>query len=188
MTCPPTYVQPWIEFMSATPSPTDVAVGQVYPVPCATTTIKWRDITHIVPLVGVPHEDRAIVGFHPWHVHIDVRFLSIDEWMALQLISSIIPLSRGDNDDPTIWVDSTLGIVPLPACRQAAPEWPAHEAPFQEAMEAAHQHCQPVQNRCPHRGIDLRCGRRVADGGRQCPGHGLWWAADGSLVRRAGTV
>lgn len=181
----PPHLTRWVEFM-ANPSPVDVVAGRVYAVPCAITPIPWRGITTRVALIGTPHEDRDLVGFHPWHVHVDVRFLPVEDWQALQLISAIIPLSGRDDDRPTAWASSKLQVLQLPAVRSAAPEWPADEAPFQAELEAAHQGCQSRQNRCPHRGIDLRCGRRVADGGRQCPGHGLWWAADGSLVQRAG--
>jgi hypothetical protein len=52
-----------------------------------------------------------------------------------------------------------------------------------EALEIYYQSCRVGRDgRCPHQGLPIAAGRLLADGSRLCPGHGLRWAADGSLI------
>jgi hypothetical protein len=67
-------------------------------------------------------------------------------------------------------------------CRRAEPQ----QFPYAEwggALEKAYSDCKLIDGRCPHRGIDIACGRQLKPGVRQCPGHGLAWNDDGTLHR-----
>jgi hypothetical protein len=176
----------WAEFMAANPSPADVVVGQHYWVPCAKPSIRWRNMIHYIPLLGMPHEDREFVGFHPWHVHIDTRFITIPPGEEREFLDALVPLTMSTTELASIWSHAQLAPRFLKARRTAAPEWPSDYAEFQQILEDKHAHCRVINGVCPHKAIALNTGRDVGNGVRQCPGHGLWWAADGSMVRHAG--
>jgi hypothetical protein len=189
----------WIaDFMAANPSPEDTEEGKFYMVPC----IEWRDwdikkrfgADGIVPLIGTVHEDRDIIGFKPWHIHVDTRFL-------------LLTLKNRYNSDPALalgapvcltgdmWGQEVFWNKPIPLlhnakllmrrkkCVRSQPAaWPSWK--FTDPLEDAYaNHC-AANGTCPHRGLPLSGGREMGNGVRQCSGHGLCWGADGRMVRR----
>lgn len=126
-------------------------------------------MTHLVPTAGgcavLPpaHFDRENpkAGFH---LHIDRRYEPV----------------------PTGWAFVNLQQEPIIQWAFRAPIV-SNPDPYRiqeiEALEIKHQSCRVgADGRCPHQGLPVAAGRLLADGSRLCPGHGLRWAIDGSLV------
>ncbi len=148
------------------PSPGAVQEGHRYPVPCIEFStpqepsrplsrngwpIRW------LPILGPVHSDE---GVGQPHVHLDTRFLDVDDPMA---ITMVIPI---DPAQPEWRISTRL----LTAVRPEPPRWP--KAPIGTLVGQSHEG--PVSDGlCPHRGIALACGARLPDGSIQCPGHGL---------------
>jgi hypothetical protein len=193
-TMPPA-LRRFAEFLAANPSPTDVVAGKFYMVPCAThpdgTT--WRFRTKRVPLLGTVHEDRDIVGFKPWHIHVDTRFLSFpkvniltDPYSDMRVLGT--PLSFSDfwfdEEKITRWGNANLSMRLMKARRAEPPEWLKGIARWMPALESSYADASAACGVCPHRQIPLSAGRDMGNGVRQCPGHGLCWDREGRMVRR----
>lgn len=193
----PPALRRFAEFLSANPSPTDVVAGRFYWVPCATHPMwLWPDrrarIKH-VPLVGTVHEDRDIIGFNPWHIHVDTRFIPICEHEhpdSQELADNTalgLPLSltmHWDPDQTLHWANAVLSLRRLKARRSEPPGWSSRLARWIPALEDAYADASAACGVCPHRQIPLSAGRDMGNGVRQCPGHGLCWDREGRLVRR----
>jgi hypothetical protein len=199
----PPALRRFAEFLAANPSPAEVVMGQLYWVPCATLEGKrWRHEYGIrqkhIPLLGTVHQDKDI-GFHPWHIHVDTRFLTITPSLhpvtrirddqrilgAPLCLGESIPCD-GDTDYliPSSWINSVLSLRKLIARRTPA-EWP--ERRFQRKLENAYADTSAACGICPHRQIPLSAGRDIGHGVRQCPGHGLCWDREGCMVREGVT-
>jgi len=197
-TMPPA-LRRFVEFLAANPSPVDVVAGRFYWVPCATHPRgrKWPDTTGIsgiahVPLIGTVHEDREIIRFHSWHIHVDARFITIPEHRYLdgQEAADTTALGRPlsltspwDSDEPLHWAEVMLSLRRLRARRSEPPEWSDRLARWIPALEDAYADASAACGVCPHRQIPLSAGRDMGDGVRQCPGHGLCWDREGRLRR-----
>ena len=198
-TMPPA-LRRFAEFLAANPSPADVVAGRFYWVPCAThpRSHRWPDITGTdskithIPLVGTVHEDRDIIGFHPWHIHVDTRFITIPRHPYDQESADTDALGRPlsltsywDSDEPLHWAEVTLSLRRMKARRSEPPEWSSRIARWIPALEDAYSDASAACGVCPHRQIPLAAGRDMGNGVRQCPGHGLCWDREGRLVRRS---
>ena len=189
MTTPlPSHMDRFIEFMAANPSPIDCVVGKFYQVPCIShEKLKgcrkaWKEW---IPLIGPPHQDKEIIGFEPWHMHVDSRFQTLSDlamYLALAQVinlTSMYELHVGHAED--IRETARLEMRRMKCRRSDPPMFP--DVPFRKPLESAYAGCRVVNGLCPHRGIAIACGRRMDDAGaRQCPGHGLAWNADGTMA------
>jgi hypothetical protein len=204
----PPALRRFAEFLAANPSPAEVVEGQFYMVPCATLDgVQWRynvKCRHI-PLLGTVHEDQAVIGFHPWHVHVDTRFLTITNDSHFltkdgitryrddqRLLGSPLCLQEpnylaGFNEHfrdtliPSRWADADLSLRRLKAKRSEPAQWP--ERRFQRELEDAYADASAACGICPHKQIPLSAGRDMGNGVRQCAGHGLCWDREGRMVR-----
>lgn len=173
--------------------PAQVEVGKMYRVPCLTSprfrrrSLNW---TGTVPLLGTVHEDSDLVGFKPWHVHVDWRFVKPtrdkrlvngekhdgNQYNLANVLSlSFGPLLYPDTDkDCTFWNDVTCEIK-LKLCRFTTPyPWiTADDVPFRARLQQHFQHCDATGGLCPHRGLPLSYARNMGNGRLQCPLHGL---------------
>ncbi|MEY3462448.1 MAG: hypothetical protein RLZZ468_226 [Cyanobacteriota bacterium] len=190
------------EFLAANPSPTDVVAGRFYWVPCATHPDgkRWPDFRHEgggviahVPLIGTVHEDRDIVGFTPWHIHVDTRFITIPSHQypgdqesadATALARPLSLTAYWDPDKTLHWAAAVLSLRRIRARRSEPPEWSSRLVRWIPALEDAYADASAACGVCPHRQIPLSAGRDMGNGVRQCPGHGLCWDGEGRLVRR----
>lgn len=198
----PPALRRFAELLAANPSPTDVVAGRFYWVPCATHPDgkKWTGLrektscSDHVPLVGTVHEDRDIIGFKAWHIHVDTRFLSIPRkknpiaQQECNIRALATPLSLTDNlwgdpDRTADWANAVLSLRRLKARRVEPPEWWLRPN-WAQVLEDAYADASAACGVCPHRQIPLSAGRDMGDGVRQCPGHGLCWDREGRLVRR----
>ena len=196
----PPALRRFAEFLAAHPSPTDVVAGRFYWVPCATHPHgkKWRNKWLHIPLLGTVHEDRDIINFKPWHIHIDTRFLTIPqaeddtEQQRINLQALATPLSLTDEafgraDHVAFWGhswdNSFLSLRRLKARRAESLEWDVKPFWLWD-LEEAYRDASAACGVCPHRQIPLSAGRGKGKGVRQCPGHGLCWDREGRLVRR----
>jgi hypothetical protein len=195
----PTNLQRFADFMATHPSPEGCVAGRFYRVPCVSHPIlknsrfNWGTW---IPLIGTLHQDIEHIGFDPWHIHVDTRFLTIkilldkyhSESSALGRVLNLSGHSahQGFYDKKYLDIASNavLELRRLQCRRPVPPVFP--EAKWASALEKAHAGCRIVDGLCPHRGIPLACGRHVAPGVRQCPGHGLAWDDDGRQVRMVG--
>jgi hypothetical protein len=188
----PANLQRFADFMAAHSSPEDCVAGRRYMVPCIShpklkgERSTWRDW---IPLIGPLHEDQEHVGFKPWHIHVDTRFLTFpfeDFYEESRALASPVCLSGRDDQHLygyflDIASNATLELRRM-QCRRPVP--PAFlETKWASALQAAHANCRIVDGLCPHRRIPIACGRHLAPGVRQCPGHGLAWDDDGRQVR-----
>jgi hypothetical protein len=167
--------------------------GRFYRVPCIShPKLKggrpsWKDW---IPLIGPLHEDQEHVGFSPWHIHVDTRFLTLppegfyEESRALGGPVCLSGHSAWNGCWDGLFLDiasnALLELRRLQCRRPVPPVFP--EASWAGALQKAHAGCRIVDGLCPHRGIQIACGRHLAPGVRQCPGHGLAWDEDGRQV------
>jgi hypothetical protein len=182
----PPALQRFADFLAANPSPTEVMAGKYYKVPCAITPPgrTWVGLKRL-PLLGTVHEDRDVIGFQAWHIHIDSRFLPDSFGEGHGLLTRPLSLTIMNNVlDPL--VDAALGVLRFRAFRAEPPEWP--QASWTRVLEDLHADASAACGVCPHRRIPLTAGRDMGDGVRQCPGHGLCWDREGRLVRQEVTA
>jgi hypothetical protein len=188
----PANMQRFADFMAANPSPVNCVIGRYYNLPCINLGSKashhsfWGEW---VPLIGPPHQDKEIVNFPYWHIHTDTRFLTLDDSYRSSYASGA-PVCFGG---PSPYLDkvyedlinnSTLQVKRL-QCRRAKPlAFPF--APWRKELQNAYADSHAVDGICPHRGIAIACGHRLAPGLRQCPGHGLVWSEDGYQCQLVG--
>lgn len=114
---------------------------------------------------------------------------------------AVIPPAHIDKEDPDIGLHLHIdrrfhhvdggAVLRVSPCTEPTMDWMeqihSNPHPFRhaeiEALEIWHQSCRIGRDgRCPHQGLPVAAGRLLADGSRLCPGHGLRWAADGSLI------
>lgn len=180
-------------FMAANPSPVNCEAGKFYNVPClshhyTTRASKYKGWGKWTPLIGPVHEDKEIASFPIWHIHVDTRFLAfrgIYKEIPGRLLGAPVCFDDSRRSDFfNIRQDAILEVRRL-KCRQSEPPPFPDGVHWRRAMEDAHAHCRVTNGLCPHRGIPLACGREIAPGVRQCPGHGLAWDSDGQMVRLA---
>jgi hypothetical protein len=113
----------------------------------------------VIPPAHVDHEDPCI-GLH---LHIDRRFHRVPD-------GAVVMIPPGT--EPTMEWMQQIYLNPDPFRHREV-----------HALEIYHQSCRVGRDgRCPHQGLPIAAGRLLADGSRLCPGHGLRWAADGSLI------
>jgi hypothetical protein len=196
----PPALRRFADFLATNPSPVDVVAGKFYWVPCATHSSgkKWRGFrdgtsrSRHVPLVGTVHEDREMIKFDAWHIHVDTRFLSIPQrsdqriQQEYNLLALATPLSLTDAwldaDKPSDWGDAVLSLRRLRARRAEPPVWDELTR-WTRPLEDAYADASAACGTCPHKQIPLSAGRDMGNGVRQCPGHGLCWDREGRLVR-----
>jgi len=190
----PAKLQRFADFMAAHSSPESCVAGRFYRVPCISHSKlknyrfswgKW------IPLIGSLHQDIEYVGFEPWHIHVDTRFLTLSgngcysESLALGRVVTLSGPSgwKGLYDERYLDIadNAVLELCRLQCRRPVPPVFP--QAEWAGALRRAHAGCRIVGGLCPHRGIPIACGRHVAPGVRQCPGHGLAWDDDGRNAR-----
>ena len=184
MTAIPPELDRFTAFMAENPSPENCTAGKYYKVPCinhrslVNASSRWGEW---VPLVGPVHEDKEHINFSPWHIHVDTRFLTLkDEYEYEIALGRPVSVAHSVFELDNIAQGATLQVRRM-RCRRPEPaQW--IDAWFIESLEAAYAGCRVSDGRCPHRGIPLACGRSLAPGIRQCPGHGLAWGDDGQMV------
>ena len=192
----PTNLQRFADFMATHPSPEGCVTGRFYRVPCIShPTLKNSRFNwgKWIPLIGTLHQDIEHIGFDQWHIHVDTRFLTITispykYWPESSALGRVLSLSGHsahqrfyDKNYLDIASNAVLELRRMQCRRPVPPVFP--EASWTSALEKAHVGCRIVDGLCPHRGVPLACGRHVAPGVRQCPGHGLAWDEDGRQVR-----
>lgn len=188
----PAELQRFADFMAAHSSPKGCIAGRHYMVPCINhpklkkSSDGWENW---IPLIGTLHQDKEHIGFEPWHIHVDTRFLTLDTHYSESFaLGKVVTFSaRGglealyDSYYSDI-VDNAMLELRRKQCRRPIPSvFP--EAMWAGDMQKAHASCRIVDGLCPHRGIPIACGRYLAPGVRQCPGHGLAWDDDGRQAR-----
>jgi hypothetical protein len=151
-----------------------------------------------VPLIGTLHQDIEHIGFNPWHIHVDTRFLTIkislnNYYSESSALGRVLTLSghsahQGFHDQKYLDLASnaTLELRRMQCRRPVPPVFP--QTRWAGELQKAHSGCRIIDGLCPHRGIPIACGRHVAPGVRQCPGHGLAWDEGGRQVQMVGTV
>jgi len=190
----PANLQRFADFMAAHASPEGCIAGRRYMVPCIShSKLKRKSFGWVnwIPLIGPLHEDQEHVGFKPWHIHVDTRFLtlpfngSFEESWALGRPVCFADNGLGNVAHYDLYLDIANNAVLELRRLQCRRPWPAlfPQAPWAEGLQKAHAGCRVGDGLCPHRGIPIACGRYVAPGVRQCPGHGLAWNEDGRQVR-----
>ena len=182
---PPTGYEHIRKFLEINQSPVSCVAGKMYKVPCIRHELlgpRWKGW---IPLVGNIHEDADVIGFDPWHVHADWRFLP----PALDELSRVVTLSPGtlrlhwSKIYHLIRVNADLEVRRKMCRRAEPPTWP-EQSSFRGKLEDAYSGCRLIGGHiCPHRGINVACGNELRPGLRQCPGHGLAWNQDGTLHR-----
>ena len=191
----PVNLQRFADFMAAHSSPEGCVAGRRYMVPCVShPKLKERRFNwgKWIPLIGSLHQDIEHVGFEPWHIHVDSRFLTLsgrnEYYSESRALARVLTLSgpserKGLFDE--IYLDirdnAVLELRRLQCRRPVPPVFP--ETRWASALQKAHAGCRIVDGLCPHRGIPIACGRHVGPGVRQCPGHGLAWDDDGRQVQ-----
>ena len=190
----PANLQRFADFMAAHSSPEGCVAGRRYMVPCISHPDLKRKLFNWgkwVPLIGPLHQDMEYINFEPWHIHVDTRFLTLSEdgyYSGSKALARVVTLSgRGEwsrlhNESYLDICDNALLDLRRLQCRRPVPPvFP--ETRWASALQKAHAGCRIVDGLCPHRGIPIACGRRLAPGVRQCPGHGLAWDDDGRQVQ-----
>jgi len=188
----PLALRRFADFLAANPSPTEVVAGKSYAVPCALMppNCTWQGLKR-VPLLGTVHEDRDVIGFRAWHIHVDTRFLKDHRYCNYLLLARPLSLTANwphdlDSLDPL--ADAELAVRRCLARRSEPPEWPPGVARWKSVLEDLYADASAACGVCPHRQIPLTAGRQMGDGVRQCPGHGLCWDREGRLVRQEVTA
>jgi hypothetical protein len=194
----PTILNRFADFMSANPSPINCKAGRFYLVPCISHPrlqnnyyTQWPEW---IPLIGSLHEDSEHIGFLPWHIHVDTRFLTISiakasKWLkqrneqhALATpVSIAVPQLWKANHFIDLQQNALLKIK-RKKCRQADPPAWSSDAHWMSSLQIAYASCRVTNGLCPHRGIPVACGKQLSPGVRQCPGHGLAWNEAGEMV------
>jgi hypothetical protein len=194
----PANLQRFADFMAANPSPENCVAGRFYLVPCishprlqAQYDTQWAEW---IPLIGSLHEDSEHIGFMPWHIHVDTRFLTISAYpprnddeklhRALARPVSILVPGRFNNSYYADLQENALLQMKRKRCRRAdPPAWPS-DAQWMGSLQAAYAGSRVTNGLCPHRGIPVACGKELSPGVRQCPGHGLAWNEAGCMVEQ----
>jgi hypothetical protein len=195
----PANLQRFADFMTTHSSPEGCVAGRRYMVPCIShPTLKNSRFNwgQWVPLIGTLHQDIEHIGFDPWHIHVDTRFLTIkislnNYYSESSALGRVLTLSghsahQGFHDQKYLDLASNavLELRRLQCRRPVPPVFP--QARWAGGLQEAHAGCRIIDGLCPHRGIPIACGRHVGPGVRQCPGHGLGWDDDGRQVRMVG--
>jgi hypothetical protein len=186
-TMPPA-LQRFADFLAANPSPTEVVAGKYYMVPCAIMPPgrTWEGLKR-VPLLGTVHEDRDVIKFKAWHIHVDTRFLPGHLGENYMLLARPLSLTSDwffEDEILDLSAKAELNVRRFRAVRSEPPELPPGIAPWRPALEDLYADASAACGVCPHRQIPLTAGRQMGDGVRQCPGHGLCWDREGRLVRQ----
>ena len=192
-TTTPTKMQRFVDFMAANPSPIDCIVDEYYDLPC----INYDGIKHHnpcwgdwVPLIGLLKQDKEHINFPWWHIHVDTRFLvlpfqDVHDWLRIKALLTPVCLSGPDPKHQSTYENiinnAVLQVRPL-QCKRAEPAQFPGNATWRKALQQAYADSRVVNGICPHRGYPIACGRKLAPGIRQCPGHGLVWSDDGYQV------
>lgn len=150
------------------PSPGAVQQGRRYPVPCAEFSTPQQPSRPLsrngwpvrwLPILGPVHSDEGVAAPH---VHLDTRFLDVDDPFSITMVIPLNPAQPG-------WRITTRLLT---AVRSEPFRWAQPNAGiYLEELSG----CSVTDGLCPHRGIPLACGTRAPDGSIQCPGHGLHW-------------
>jgi hypothetical protein len=190
----PGQIEALAEWLKDHPGPLDPEPGRFYPVPCARHRHKealpprgksWWPKDGWLPLIGPVHEDREVVGFEPLHVHVDTRFLSsLPSGLFTEMYALASPLCLTGH---MIFEGRYVLEFSMKRrlCRRQPLRWDPTGISWAQKMKDAHRGCQVgADGLCPHRGIPLAASHRLPDGSVVCVGHGLRWAADGSLIDR----
>ena len=190
----PSELRRFVDFLAANPSPVDVVEGKFYMVPCVAQPKNAMPNDHpaYVPLIGTVHEDRDVIGFDPWHVHVDTRFITYKRhYLAYRNLGYPVSLTnhpwlteKWPEEELNPWAYSELSVRRFKARRSAPPWMPPNVARWQRDLEDAYAGASAACGVCPHRQLPLAAGRDVGNGVRQCSGHGLCWNRDGRMVRQ----
>jgi hypothetical protein len=183
----PSELQRFAEFLAANPSPVNVVAGKYYNVPCAVWPFKTRNYhPKFIPLLGTVHEDRDIVKFNPWHIHVDTRFLTMKLYQqeAVALARPFSLTTHWPNSDILLKEASANLVLRKTKARRAnPPEWPRRSSYWLPALESTYANASAACGVCPHRQIPLSAGLDMGNGVTQCPGHGLCWDRNGKLIK-----
>lgn len=194
----PTNLQRFADFMAANPSPENCVAGRFYLVPCISYPglqtqyeTQWAEW---IPLIGSLHEDSEHIGFTPWHIHVDTRFLTISAFGASELfrernelhalarpVSISVPQGWSNSHYAALQENALLEMKRKRCRRSDPPAWPSN-AQWMGSLQAAYAGSRVTNGLCPHRGIPVACGKELSPGVRQCPGHGLAWDEAGCMV------
>lgn len=160
-------------------------IGKWYRVP-AVRVAEWRGFRGWLPVIGPKHEDAELIGFKPWHWHLNLPFVPKRAyWDVFYSSAYAVPISCPDNNGKQVVMDG-----PLLRRMKCVREWPPYpldkiKGPrgWLPKLEAAYSSCKLKPGMvCPHRGIPLASVPAV-DGIVTCPGHGLRWNIEtGELV------
>jgi hypothetical protein len=179
----PPELEKFANFMAKNPPPDNCKVGKFYKVPCFVWDKKMHGLK-VTPVIGTVHEDTEIINFPVWHIHPDTRFIQLDSHEPKARFGKVVNLTDASNFTAKYYkeLQQTARLeLRRKKCINAEPLfWPPVE--YMQSLQAAYADHRVVNGICPHRGISLSCGRLLANGARQCPGHGLAWNEDGSMA------
>lgn len=175
-----------IDEMTTPPEP-----SRFYRVP--TVQMPMFGFLDIWPVIGPWHEDREMFGFEPYHVHLDVRFLTkaqqcfIERWIThverdWVAEAQAMPLHwpQVSTDDGLVSFEEPPEIVYRRKKCQASGYAYRHRGKsaivrLTESMQGARLGPKQI---CPHRDLPLGSIAHDSDGVITCPGHGLRWCAE----------
>ena len=172
-------------------SPVSPQIGQFYRVPVITVP----EVRIVAPVLLPLHEDADLLGFAPFHFHVDWRFVNRSHrwaWTELRHASNTrrgvgtiygqVVCIEGKFKIDGAWSKREYSLsLKRTRCVREWPEWPSWGTAIRGVLtEAFAGKVAPDCKTCPHRGISLEVGRRFhhPETGREtveCPGHGLWW-------------
>lgn len=157
-------------------------VGRYYMVPVI--DFPYYNRVDAWPTIGPLHHDRGdLIGFHPLHFHVDVRFLTGRQaqhlrrrgyYESVEMVVTNTPLNRTDLEVPR------KPRLERRRCRVSSWQWtPPGPAPWIPKFDARYgKIAEPIRIKgdrllCPHRKADLSSFPPDADGIVTCPLHGL---------------
>lgn len=167
--------------------PEKVKVGDFYLVPhvvmneAIRNTLDFKAVTgrrtNFVPVLGDFHEDAEIINFPYLHIHIDFRFLNLNESrFAPSYLMNIMTYVLVAEIPDKVEV-----VLKRRKCRSQTKKFP--QTHFAARLEEEFEEKKAVGGICPHRGLRLSDGHKTKAGQIVCAGHGLCWKKNGSLQR-----
>lgn len=165
-------------------------VGRFYLVPCVRGV--WYGRMGNWPVLLPFHEDRAVIGFEPWHYHLDRRFLPNLMFADTGILPVLTPAGRMNRSPLQVSPKCNPDGLPPPVerrrkCRRRIGLLGYDNVRWAPALRADYREDRLRPGMiCPHKGVCLAT-MPVIDGVVECPAHGLRWdVATGRLVEPAG--
>lgn len=131
-----------------------------------------------LPVLGPVHRDNDL-DFPYLHIHVDYRFVRVNP--NIKNISAFLayPLAieLGFEEQRCFEFE-----VQRLRCHRTQVEWPHMSRRLLSGLEDSMFGHRAVNGVCPHRGVPLSVGCKLANGNTQCAAHSLIWSPEGELV------